>query len=139
MNNLEKRTISGPHNIVRLEGKISKNQKVLYIFFDVDNIKTFLTKEFKKSTNTLDFFLETNPSFIFQKSITRGKYLRELRQLVAQAFTYNLEENKVYESKIFPQVRLHYIDIRDYLFDDIMYDQIEYIQYLVTNIYIIIH
>lgn len=138
MENINK-TISGPTNAVRLEGNIFGIDKVLYIFFDFhasctretrcedvfsDTITTFLIKEFRKAgKRTLDFFLETYPTWIMQTDILRSIYIMELRKLIAQAFSYNPKEDKVYPSKIFPQVRLHYIDIRDYLFMDILFDQ----------------
>ena len=136
-------SISGPINVVRLEGQIFGINKVLYVFFDVhnppgtesmcenifsDTITTYLINQFSKAKGEyLDFFLETFPSGILPKpnnKVTyKGIYLDELRNLLSQAFEYNPEENKVFPSKIFTHVRLHYIDVRDYLFWNILFEQ----------------
>lgn len=145
------KTISGPTNVVRLKGNVFGIDKVLYVCFDVhqsceletscenifsDTIVTFLTKEFKKvGDKMIDFFIETFPTKMMYRDISRSIYLQEVRKLVAQAFSYNLEENKVYQSKIFPRVRLHYIDIRDYLFEDILIFQFSNIIDMFTNLF----
>lgn len=143
--------LTGPLNIVRLEGEIFGIKKVLYVFFDIhmpcdletrcddifaDTITTYMIEQFRNAGDkTIDFFLETFPIGVSSKSEMRDIYLRELRQLFAQAFRYNEKENKVLQSKLFPKVRLHYIDIRDYLFWDILIDQSGYLYDYFKNIY----
>jgi hypothetical protein len=144
-------SVSGPVNVVRLEGNVFGINKVLYTFFDYhlpcnsetrckdifsDTIARYLTEQFKgASGSTLDFFLETFPTTITYKGTSRDIYLEELRNMVAEAFSYNPEENRVYPSDIFPNVRLHYIDIRDYLFSDILWAQFDYVLGVFMNIY----
>lgn len=139
MENNNRVTINGPINIVRLEGNIFGIDKVLYVFFDLhigcsietkcqdifsDDVAVYLTRQFKNTENkTLDFFLETFPIGLDYKSNYRDIYLMELRKLMAHAFKYNPDENKVYQSDVFPYVRLHYIDVRDYLFWRILWTQ----------------
>lgn len=143
-------TISGPVNIVRLKGNLFGIDKVIYVFFDIhadcemetkcenifsEDIKKYFARQFKNATGkTLDFFLEVNPSSIFYKNNYRNIYLNELRELMAHAFAYNPEENKVYRSVIFPQVRLHYIDIRDFMFNQITYFQYNHVYNIYMNI-----
>ena len=136
-------TISGPLNVVRLEGEVFGIKKVLYVFFDVHNppgresncenifsstITTYLINQFRKTNNEyLDFFLEHFPSRLLpdpkNKSAYRQIYILELRKLLSQAFMYDPKEDKVFPSKVFPRVRLHYIDVRDYLFWNILFNQ----------------
>ena len=137
----EKHLISGPVNVARLSGNIFGIDKVLYVYFDVhqpcyletrcddilaDDIVKYFFKEFMKINKkdmVCDFFLETFPTSITYKHSYHENYIRELRQLVAQTFSYDPKSNKVSQSATFPHVRLHYIDIRDYIFYDILIGQ----------------
>lgn len=135
--------VSGPINVVRLEGNIFSIDKILYVFFDLhmpcqfeticedifsEPITQYLVKEFQKINEkdlTYDFFLETFPTGFQYTNNYRNIYLNDLRRFVASAVTYDPKSDKVSPSKIFPKVRLHYIDIRDYLFWDILWTQME--------------
>ena len=137
----EKHLISGPINVARLSGNIFGIDKVLYVYFDVhqlcqnesrcddifaDDIVKHFIKEFEKINKkdmVCDFFLETFPISITYKHSWHSIYIQELRQLVAQTFSYNPKSNKVIPSKFFPHVRLHYIDIRQHFFWDILWTQ----------------
>jgi len=130
--------VNGPINTFRLEGKIEGIKKVIYIFMDhhVDvmnqtkcgNIKSldfheYLVKTFDELSGkqrTVDFFMEIVPTDIISyPSIYKNRYIEEVKEVFVEAFNYNPEENVVGKSKIFPNVRLHYIDIRHLYYDNI--------------------
>lgn len=131
---VDQHKISGPVNIVRLEGNVFGVKKVLYVFFDVhmnctdetrcddifsDTVLKYLADNFARSQKQLDFFMEIYPRDLFRKKDNmRSKYILELNKMVAQSF--HSDENKALRSKIFPKVRLHYVDIRDYMLDHII-------------------
>jgi hypothetical protein len=120
--------INGPLNVVRLEGKINKIKKVIYVFFDIHidvnnqtkcddfeaiDIVTYLAKEFKENSDKeIDFFMEgrTSELDLFLKDIHfKDKYIAEVIKFFAQNFKKNNFDN----------VRFHYIDIRDFFTDKI--------------------
>jgi hypothetical protein len=119
--------INGPLNVVRLEGKINKIKKVIYVFFDIhvdvnnqtkcDNfdsidIANYLAREFKTLDKEIDFFMEgrTSELDLFLKDINfKDKYISEVIKFFAQNFKKNNFDN----------VRFHYIDIRDFFTDQI--------------------
>jgi len=149
MNNLDPngRYINGPINALRLEGEIHGIKKVIYIFMDwhfkisnqtqCDNIfskdiQKYLAENFYKLNGKpimYDFFLEIFPTELGKKLDTeesnRDIYIRELVTFFKKLFIYEPDKNKVSISDIISNVRLHYIDIRDYFhanfFDDILY------------------
>jgi hypothetical protein len=132
MNN---KSVNGPINIVRLEGKIGRINKVIYILMDFhlsvgqqtecDDIRStdidkFLVNVFDKvyETNkdkTYDLFVELNPLYdiVFGKSPNKGRYLFEqTKKLFSQSI--NINSGKVYQSDKLKNVRFHYADIREY-------------------------
>ena len=148
---MSNKQISGPINVVRLEGTIFGINKVLYVFLDLHmplhaetqcadifskTIKTYLIEQFKKSEITLDFFLETFPIDLSNYPPTNHKkiYLDDLRNMMYQTFKYSNKNNKVEQSDSFPHVRLHYIDIRDYLFWDILWTQLDRVRFAFDDI-----
>lgn len=139
--NRNTKEISGPVNVVRLEGDVASIKKVMYLFMDFhahvmdqtgcDNIfakdvQLYLAESFDDLNNgnrKYDFFLETFPKEL--QNISKGypypaelsrkeKYLDEIRKFFSKVFSYNPNENKVSISNYFKNVRLHYIDVRDY-------------------------
>lgn len=141
--------INGPVNVIRLEGEIDSVRKVIYLFMDFhldvynqtecDNlfskdIQKFFIKNFyrlNKSDRVYDFFLEIMPTRLenisygqnFQIDINyRYGYIYEVMKMFRKMFIYQPKINKVVISDLFKNVRLHYIDIRDYFehtfFDD---------------------
>jgi hypothetical protein len=115
--------INGPLNVVRLEGKINKIKKIIYVFFDIHldvgnqtkcddfeaiDIANYLAKEFKRiNGKEIDFFMEgrTSELDLFLKDMHfKDKYIAE----VIKFFTQNFKKNN------FDNVRFHYIDIRDF-------------------------
>ena len=126
-------SVNGPINIVRLEGEINNVKKVLYVMMDFhvavhdqtecedmesEDITSYMAKEFKKLDRTIDLFLETYPAEIkrdpYKDRNYKYMYLIQFRKY----FNKELKENK------FEKVRLHYIDIRDYVFNFALREEI---------------
>lgn len=142
--------VSGPINVVRLEGKFNDKTKVLYVFMDhhyhvqsqtecddirADEIKHFLAQKFDELDNdkTVDFFYEWYPSMIIQKQqVNKDKYIREVGKLFVKSFT--MKDKKVVQSDEFKNVRFHYIDFREFFFNQI-HDLFERIRHYVDQIY----
>lgn len=136
-----KNYINGPVNVVRMEGKIGDIRKVAYLFFDFhldlyretectnvysQDVNKYFADSFKNMNHgnkKYDFFLETRPSDIQSyKSInnfgtTQYKtiYLDELRRLLSKIINYDESADKVKLSDKIKNVRMHYIDIRDFI------------------------
>lgn len=156
-----KKYVSGPNNLVRMEGKINNINKVFYIFFDYhigcqdqlecENIyaipiKQYLVKHFQNINETdrqIDFLLEEFPEYVLEKHQAPRTlmYIQQLRLLFDKLFNYNVEKNQVLKSKQFPNTRFHYLDIRTYLFEQNLRNMIisqvtdRYLMLLGSNLY----
>lgn len=127
--------IDGPVNTLRLEGEINGIKKVLWIMGDYhlevekqykcedirsQNIVKFLVQNFDKMSEgdkTYDFFLEIYPTtFLIEKVVWHNKYIWELQELTKKSI--NIQEGKMLPSKEFQKTRFHYMDIRDYIYED---------------------
>ncbi len=130
--------INGPVNIIRLEGNVHGINKVLYLFMDYHNNVTsqtqcsnvfsqdvqkyFTDSFFQLSEGTLmyDFFLEIYPSELtktpkdFMRKEYKEMYIEEVVKFFQKIFKYDSKKNKVSVNKLFKNVRLHYLDIRNY-------------------------
>ena len=147
--------VSGPVNVVRLEGKIHGIQKVIYLFMDIhipideqtecgniyskDVNKYFaeIFTQLNKSDKKYDFFMEIRPTEILRTNDNiyfRQKYINQVVKLFSMAFSYDKEKNKVNISNYFNNVRLHYLDIRDYMKFHIL-DAFDEAFYVSKNIY----
>lgn len=134
MKEQEHEFVSGPVNVVRLEGKIGDANKVLYAFFDfhmdlnqqkqcssidATPVTQYFVKKFREMDNsdtTYDFFLEAYPSSIQRNNHNySSKYIMDLMRLFSKVFGYDYKKNTVLRTKEFNNTRFHYIDIRDYL------------------------
>lgn len=134
----DKLLISGPINVVRITGQIEGVNKILHIYFDnhisvsqqtqcaelrSKNIKDYLIENFdriSKIDKTVDFFLEILPATVrLEPDIVHTKYIWELQELFKLSFNYDVKKNKVLKSTEFPNVRFHYIDIREYMKSDV--------------------
>jgi len=125
--------INGPLNIARLEGDINGNKKVIYLFMDyhadlnyqsecadVDNIDVskfiFDNLKNRKSTKMLDFFFEIRPSQLSdaqRPQTEKGRYIDSINKLFKDQF--RVKNNKTQLARSLKSVRLHYMDIRDYV------------------------
>ena len=136
-----------------MEGRVFGIDKVIYIFFEyhescrmetkcddifADTITQFLIKEFRRPDIdlTYDFFLEAFPTRLDPRGTWRDIYIGELRQMVAKTLSYDPTADKVSRSEVLPRVRLHYIDIRDYLFENIFYYGIDLVYGLGRDLYV---
>ncbi|QGR54236.1 hypothetical protein [Moumouvirus maliensis] len=133
----KKNFVNGPVNVVRLQGNIEGINKVIYLFMDqhyplgrqtecdslyADSVQKYFANNFQKlnsSQKTFDFFMEVRPTELeYNKNILKNNthiYIVEMWKLFSKIFQYNDKENRVYTSESFNNVRLHYMDIRDYL------------------------
>lgn len=133
----ENKFVNGPINTIRLEGKVGKINKTIYLFLDVhqpvslqtecDDIRSrdidkFLIDNFDREYENnkdqiYDLFLELNPLYSLRFSPTKqeikGKYLfGQTNKLFEKSI--NIKSGKVYQSNQLKNVRLHYGDIREY-------------------------
>jgi hypothetical protein len=124
--------VNGPVNVVRLEGTINNIKKVIYLFMDIHSypknqtecnsirsidIKEYLIKQFDSISNndkTYDFLFEIKPTNMHKKDNRRGRYIDQIVKLFKMEYDIN-KDITISESNSFPNVRLHIVDIRDYL------------------------
>ncbi|AGD92752.1 hypothetical protein LBA_00834 [Megavirus lba] len=136
-----KKYINGPINVIRLKGSMNGIKKIIYLFMDQhhplhiqtecdnvysDSIQKYFSENFQKLSKTkkiYDFFLEIRPTEI--QNISRGYdypaisnlteiYIVEVWKLFRKIFEFDDQKNKVSLSKYFTNIRLHYMDVRDY-------------------------
>lgn len=126
--------VNGPINAIRLEGEINGIHKIFYNFMDIHynvenqtkcddvrslDIDNYLVENFDKisdSDKIYDFFLEIYPTTILTNpTIFKQKYIWNIHELFKKSFHINTKKNVVGKSNTFPNIRFHYIDIRDYL------------------------
>ena len=135
--------VNGPINVTRLEGEIFGIKKHIYIFMDFHNIVThqtqcinidsidmskYIIQQLKNSDKNIkyDIFGETYKTSLSKKDVLhvspdnvkseysfRGRYIDEVNRLLS----FESSSNK----KTLLNVRYHYIDIRDYLKQQINY------------------
>ena len=137
--------ISGPINIVRLEGKIDGINKILYLFFDV-HLKETKCKEYdsldivqlfnkfidesKNYNNEWDLFIENDINVkeskkVLDKSYFRGTYINEITNFFENKFTESVNNLVKRENNI----RYHFFDIRFQINFDIIYNDINNLIY----------
>ena len=139
-NDLDKKVvqISGPVNVVRLEGNIHGVRKIIYLFMDFHipvyiqtectnifskDINKYFAESFYELNNTskkYDFFMEVRPNDIIRMGTEQAKkrkqiYIDQMVKLFAIILKYDKEKNKISISDYFKNVRIHYLDVRDYL------------------------
>ncbi|BCS82629.1 hypothetical protein QLL95_gp0140 [Cotonvirus japonicus] len=133
--------VNGPINVVRMQGKVNDIDKVIYLFMDFhsgiqiqtecDNIysrdvQLYLAENFADLTDSgkmYDFFLETHPSWIADAKSEKNHqefpnykdiYIGEVVKLFNKIFNYDPDKNLVRVSDYLKNIRLHYMDVRDY-------------------------
>lgn len=135
------RQISGPINIIRMEGNINGTNKVIYLFMDFHqpveeqtecknifspDIQKYFVNSFynlSKDDRMYDFFLEIYPTRLINNSKINRKianmelkqrYIDEIMKFFRKIFNYDKKKNKVMVNQLFKNIRLHYLDIRNY-------------------------
>ena len=129
--------INGPINILFLTGKVQGINKQIYLFCDAHinqknqtkcqnngiNIDEYFDKLFREVSESpisplYDFFMEIKPSSV------RTTHDKENKNYINTVLDLFIEHFKTYNSKVevpnkYQKVRLHYVDVRDYLFREI--------------------
>lgn len=144
---INSKQISGPTNVVRLEGNVHGIKKVIYLFMDwhvpvehqtectnlfSKDVNKYFIDSFneinKKSSLVYDFFMEIRPTeelvdknMIEQSQKRKYLYIGQVLKLFTKLFEYDKEKNKVKIPKMFNNVRLHYLDVRDYFMNSMYY------------------
>ena len=128
MSKINNINISGPINIVRIEGIINGDEKILYLFFDfhtretkcsdygsIDVVQLFdkFTNSANKFKNEWDLFIEDDINLIYDKNVIKKSdyvdiYLMELRNYFNNKFSEKV--NDVIKKK--DNIRYHYFDLR---------------------------
>lgn len=126
--------ISGPVNVVRVEGYINNIKKVLYLFMDIHvfvfhqtkcsgqsiNINKYFVDSFKKiskNNQQYDFFIENHESTLGKKSPFSKEGMPSYIQQV-QILLSNIMYSNTLKS-VYKNIRIHHIDIREY-YDSIL-------------------
>lgn len=139
----DRKEISGPVNVLRLEGEIDGITKVVYLFLDHHNnafnqteclnvyatdVNQYLAQTFHKlngSSRVYDFFMELDTSEFRvdpeqreamrtgSKAGYRSIYIGRVVKLIRSAVEYDPKTGRTEPSKVFQNVRLHYLDIRE--------------------------
>lgn len=142
--------VNGPINAVRMEGEIFGIKKVIYIFFDIHKSVQFQTqcpsymsddfnRYFAKTIGNIkldkvyDLFFEIGEKF---ETINIGKfrqrYIDELLKYFKDTIEVSIVKNKKKIGSKQKNLRLHYINIRDYLKDTLNKD-LDDMYYILDN------
>jgi hypothetical protein len=127
-------SIDGAYNMIRLEGKIGKKKKIIYLILFDDrgyqysgcsdgqgiDIKDYLVEQFDKSTELIDFFLEISPKDIERFSSFPGLDCQNGECVRTSGDTSYLNKIKrlftsIYQRKTFGNLRLHPCNITNIL------------------------
>jgi hypothetical protein len=127
--------INGPINVCRLEGTVFGIKKILYVYMDIHadvafqtqcpsflstDLSTHLAHNIQQSTKVLDFFMEVRSSYLsVDEPKYRGRYIDEVVRLFKQEERTDPKSGKRQTAKSNSKVRVHYIDIRDFIKDHI--------------------
>jgi len=134
INESSKELVNGPVNVVRMEGKIGQVKKIIYLFMDIhldpseqrecDNIRSIDIKNYfinnfdnsNQSNKIYDFLFEIKPTLMHKKkkNIEKGRYIDSIVKIFIEGFDIEKKKSSS-NSKQFPNIRLHFVDIRDYL------------------------
>ena len=129
------KNVSGPINVVRLEGQINNITKIIYLFMDfhiplgrqrqctniyAHSVQQYFAQNFSQLNDRdkmYDFFLEIFPSDLHREYLNQSyseMYIIDLRRFFKKLLVFDQEQNKISLSQYFKHVRFHYMDIRNY-------------------------
>jgi len=130
--------VNGPINVVRLNGDVGKLNKTIYLFMDFhidpnyqtkcedirsQDVGKYVVDIFDKSMEknpdlTYDFFMERGPlrPYLPNKKY-KASYIDQMSELFTKSFNIDVKKKIVQKSPLVPNVRFHYADIRDYIYD----------------------
>lgn len=135
-------SVSGPVNVIRLEGKVGNIEKSIYVFFDFhintseqtkcddirsEDVAKYMVDTFDEARKanpkqSYDFFFERGPLRPYlHDTRLKGIYLEQVSELFMKSFEIDLEKKKVQKSTKVPNVRFHHTDIRDYVLDIVFF------------------
>src|SRR5581483_10204310 len=135
-----KHLVNGPVNVIRLEGQINDVTKVIYLFMDYhidtnmqtqcsnifsQDVQRYFADNFYELSNgdrMYDFFVEIYPTELASEAYIKpktnvehkDKYIEEVVKFFRKIFRYSSKKNEVRTNKLFQNIRLHYLDVRDY-------------------------
>lgn len=114
--------INGPVNYIKIYNK-EKNKTVIILMdyhvpidkqkkceeYDAKDVNMYIYKELKETKVPLDFFLEIVPTEVnnMNKYYSNDNYITETKKIFKKIYAEN-------QSKPNSNIRLHYIDVRDY-------------------------
>ena len=133
------KNVSGPINIVRIEGQTDGNKKILYLLFDnhitytkcaeVDsiNINEYLANTFSnlKTSKFYDFFMETEAPAVIRDTEHNIDFSRRIATFFYKISGVGIHKKKSI-SDIFKNIRLHTLDSSDYDFFIDIYKKLSY-------------
>lgn len=132
--------INGPLAVYRMEGIVNDKKKVLYLFSDQHimthkcpdvvslDIDQYIVREFNKINNNdetieYDLFVETFPDIVLHDAAKiTASYIGSLRAAFAKYIDFDKETHKMTISKFGKKSRLHYIDVRNNMIFDIIFE-----------------
>jgi len=122
MSNNKEIFINGPVNYIKIYNK-EKNKRVIILMdyhvpidkqkkceeYDAKDVNMYIYNELKETKVPLDFFLEIVPSEInnMNKYYSNDNYITETKKIFKKIYAEN-------QSKPNSNIRLHFIDVRDY-------------------------
>jgi hypothetical protein len=139
--NDNKLLVSGPINVIRVEGNVHGVKKILYLFFDVhlglfkqthcDQDKfydavNYFVDNFKGSKDKISFFLEITDFVQRSKGLEKddrqaqsiyqskffNMYMYRVRNFFSKYFRYDVEKNKIISDPRYSNIYFHFFDFR---------------------------
>jgi hypothetical protein len=131
--------VKGPINLARVEGNINGVNKIFHFFMDYHenvqhqttctdirskDISQYLIQKFdeiSKTNKEAHFFIESIPAYHADgPTETEGRYADRVINMLIRTFTKKIKNGEImYSSEEFDKIKLHYVDVRSYIFKEI--------------------